>query len=759
MSERLGDALLDLKTNDSGYRAGIRRAERDALGLGRTLDNVANRAAMLGRALVAGAGVLGGAAIMDAASNWSDLQSQVNNAVGSMRAGEDAMGRIVNMARRSYSSITQTTNAFLANSTALTELNYNTGQQLDLAETLNNALVISATRGQRAEAVMRAWSNALALGEMNGQNLNTIIQGSARLTKALADSMGVSTNELRRLGAEGKITTREMMGVTSQLGQLREEADAMPATPADALVLLGNAAMLAVGAIDQATGASSWLAGELIQLADDIERAAKNWREGEVPLLKFIQAVAEAGRELGLLTEAIEDNRTEMQALDSAVDESRQAVADFAAELTGLQNMQDFAPNLPGAIQRAIDKLTDGTATAEETRRALIDLGTANPDFSVAIGRLAGLVASLREAEGAANDMQEALLYASSGGPTGDGGGRGALGQSRRARKEREAATAAYVTEQNRLVGLSREQLTLEQAIAREKERATAAGIRLSDAEAERLAKARLAQAERGKGSGRDEAAEKAKREAEEVQRLIDHLQMELDILRETDPVQRRLIELRDTLANATGKQREEIERLIEETERERAALDAGQDAADFFGRSIYDALSSLKSGGRDAADVAHDLADALASAALQAALLGQGPLAGMFGLQEGGGLLGSLFSGFFARGGLIPNGTFGIVGEKGPEPVIGTSRGAMVLPNSVLSSGGGGRGDGDGVQVIINKAPPDTSVREERGSAGGRELRKLVIDIVKEEEADGGFDGTRRGRYGFGPVPVRRGR
>lgn len=59
-----------------------------------------------------------------------------------------------------------------------------------------------------------------------------------------------------------------------------------------------------------------------------------------------------------------------------------------------------------------------------------------------------------------------------------------------------------------------------------------------------------------------------------------------------------------------------------------------------------------------------------------------------------GGGLfssLGSLFSGGHADGGLIPSGTFGIVGERGPEPVIATSAGAKVLPNSSLRGNSGG--------------------------------------------------------------------
>lgn len=44
--------------------------------------------------------------------------------------------------------------------------------------------------------------------------------------------------------------------------------------------------------------------------------------------------------------------------------------------------------------------------------------------------------------------------------------------------------------------------------------------------------------------------------------------------------------------------------------------------------------------------------------------------------------------AGFFAHGGMIPTGSFGIVGERGPEPVISTPRGALVRPNSTINSG-----------------------------------------------------------------------
>src|SRR5690606_36578816 len=70
--------------------------------------------------------------------------------------------------------------------------------------------------------------------------------------------------------------------------------------------------------------------------------------------------------------------------------------------------------------------------------------------------------------------------------------------------------------------------------------------------------------------------------------------------------------------------------------------------------------------------------------------------LSGMFGsAKEGTGLLGTIgrslfgsFAGGFAQGGLIPSGSWGIVGENGPEPAFATAGGAMVLPSSGRHAG-----------------------------------------------------------------------
>lgn len=99
----------------------------------------------------------------------------------------------------------------------------------------------------------------------------------------------------------------------------------------------------------------------------------------------------------------------------------------------------------------------------------------------------------------------------------------------------------------------------------------------------------------------------------------------------------------------------------------------------------------------------------------------GIGGVLGRMGGGGGGGLLGGLFSGMFADGGLIPTGTFGIVGERGPEPIISTAQGAMVRPNSTLSSMGRGNAGPGKLEISVS------------GARGNSEIMAMVRAGVKE--------------------------
>lgn len=111
------------------------------------------------------------------------------------------------------------------------------------------------------------------------------------------------------------------------------------------------------------------------------------------------------------------------------------------------------------------------------------------------------------------------------------------------------------------------------------------------------------------------------------------------------------------------------------------AAQKGLNDAQKYFGDAAVDALEDLIINGAKAEDVVKRLAASLAKAALQAALMGSGPLAGIFGTAATGGGAGGLVGAFFgrAKGGHVNAGQPYRVGERGPETFVPTQPGKIV--------------------------------------------------------------------------------
>lgn len=250
--------------------------ERRARQMNKNLDGIFARSfdGLKGSVAAIGA-ALGVDQLRRMTDTWTDLTSRVNLAAGSIDKGAEVMGRLGEMARRTYSDLTQTAESYLGNATAVKELGYSTDQTLDYTESLNNALVVSGAKGDRAASVIEALSKAMALGKLSGDNLNTVISTGGRVAEALAAGLGTTVNGLRKLGAQGKITGQDIVkGLSSQMEVLRKEAADMPATIGDGFTLLNNALLQYVGNGDQANGVSAKIAEALVLIADNFDKVA-----------------------------------------------------------------------------------------------------------------------------------------------------------------------------------------------------------------------------------------------------------------------------------------------------------------------------------------------------------------------------------------------------------------------------------------------------------------------------------------------------
>ncbi len=149
-----------------------------------------------------------------------------------------------------------------------------------------------------------------------------------------------------------------------------------------------------------------------------------------------------------------------------------------------------------------------------------------------------------------------------------------------------------------------------------------------------------------------------------------------------------------ENIAASTAKYKDNVDQL-------KGAQNALNDAMRQFADFTINALEGLVTRSKKLSDVLKDVVKQLSSSALQGALTGQGIFGQLGGLAgsggQTGGILGmlakgatSLFSGFFAEGGSIPSGKWGIAGEAGPELVTGP---ANITP----------LGKGSNPQITIN--------------------------------------------------------
>ncbi|MBN8916233.1 MAG: tape measure protein [Rhizobiales bacterium] len=157
--------------------------------------------------------------------------------------------------------------------------------------------------------------------------------------------------------------------------------------------------------------------------------------------------------------------------------------------------------------------------------------------------------------------------------------------------------------------------------------------------------------------------------------------------------VERLLNAAREAGKTITPQLRAEIEaeadahaRAAQELQNAEHKMEANRELQQEVGSQLTDSIHGLVTGAKSLNDVLADVLDNLIKLALQAAILGTGPLAGMFGTSGGGGIVGAVFGGFRAEGGDVQRGRSYIVGEKGPE-LFTPGKSGGIVPHDVLRS------------------------------------------------------------------------
>lgn len=260
-----------------------KNAERNARNLGNELDSIEKKGDFASKSMdslsvstraLAGhmAGLITISTAISKMDTYTGLQNRLklvtNNQAELNKATEDTF-RIAQKTYSAWDSVLQVYQRFSDNAKTL---NLTMDDTARLTETVSKAVAISGASAQAADAALVQFGQALASGTLRGEELNSVMEQTPALAKAIAQGMGITVGELRSVAAQGKITSQE---IVKALKNVQNDVDALFAktdiTIGQSLTLLNNEITKFVGESGKGSGAAQVLAGSVQTLAGNLE--------------------------------------------------------------------------------------------------------------------------------------------------------------------------------------------------------------------------------------------------------------------------------------------------------------------------------------------------------------------------------------------------------------------------------------------------------------------------------------------------------
>lgn len=261
--------FIRVVVDPSGAVRGINR-------IAQALDHIEGKAGRVGSALRTMLAIdlarraVGG--IIRLGDAYTDLENKVRNASGKNDLLTVSMDKVFRAANRARTDVGAFGKTVLAISGATANMNLGFDASVRMAETLAKMMKLGGASMQEAKSATIQYGQALRKGKLNGDEMRSVMENSIELQRALAKSMGVSTDELLKQSKAGKITRAVMVdALVKTADEVDRKFAQMSMKVSDAWTVIENSATRFAGSLK----INETLAPILLFIADNFDTIAK----------------------------------------------------------------------------------------------------------------------------------------------------------------------------------------------------------------------------------------------------------------------------------------------------------------------------------------------------------------------------------------------------------------------------------------------------------------------------------------------------
>lgn len=304
--------------------------------------------------------------VMQAAEAYTTISNRLSLVTKSSDELYAAQSDIFEIAQRTRSPLEATAEVYQRLAQNAGSLGLSLSEVGDTTETINKLMVISGTSAQASEAALTQLGQAFASGTLRGEELNSVMEQAPALAMAIAEGMGVTVGELRKLGEQGKITSLAVVDALKlQSDAVDKQFAQMAKTLGDAKTTIVNSFINIVGQMDKATGASSAIADSIVNLSKAMD---------DNVFVEFTRLTETWGATFRATTDALGQMDDHIGGVGAAIK---------AVVAAGWQTFVDMPNNIRTGIQLLTIEITDfvakgvsGFQTLKEASKAIFTSDT-----------------------------------------------------------------------------------------------------------------------------------------------------------------------------------------------------------------------------------------------------------------------------------------------------------------------------------------------------------------------------------------------
>lgn len=287
------------------------------------------------------------------ADAWSNLKAKLDLATDSQAKSALALERVQAIAQNSASDLSSVGDLYATLARSLESLGDTSTDVAAITQTISQSFAVSGTSSEQAADTITQLAQALASGVLRGDEFNSVMEQAPRLSRALADSLGVTTGELRAMAEEGKLTAQTVIkALGDQADEIAAEMAQMPDTFERATTRLKNSLTAIVGQLNEAVRGSELYSSATATLSSVIQAVAGFLETLGSGLVKIISAFTDLPAPVHAALTAMAATGAAAVLLATNFGAVTTALASMATGLTlvALAAFQSFAAQVGAAI-------------------------------------------------------------------------------------------------------------------------------------------------------------------------------------------------------------------------------------------------------------------------------------------------------------------------------------------------------------------------------------------------------------------------